>query len=269
MAADNILFATNSMRSSVSSLKKKLSNLKIQVEMFDAELEKIENKFDNILTQAEIYKAKVEREVGREVRRLEKELSEASSKRTEAVTKTVDPSDLKVASTLSIFEALLRNMCANAEDFRIASEAFLFPAVYERVMGGDDETYFLEEVPPSASLIIKRGVEYISWLRSEYDTHLTEPATWADAIDYIAEWWRNDALPLLYGCRDEQWDIDWPLSLSEILIWRNSPGERPLQFPKIFDAYEIYKSHKDEIYESSGLRAFELRLFTFENGSNA
>ena len=269
MAADNILFATNSMRSSVSSLKKKLSNLKIQVEMFDAELEKIENKFDNILTQAEIYKAKVEREVGREVRRLEKELAEKSTKHADKTPTVTDPSDLKVASTLSIFESLLRNMCVNAEDFRLASEAFLFPAVYERVMSGDDEAYFLEEVPPSANLIIKRGSEYISWLRSEYDTHLTEPNTWSDAIDYIAEWWRNDALPLLYGSRDEQWDIDLPLSLSEILIWRDSPGDRPLQFPKIFDAYEIYKSHKDEIYESSGLRAFELRLFTFEKGTNA
>jgi hypothetical protein len=42
MTADNLVYATNSMRSSVSSLKKKLSNIRVQVELFDSEIEKIE-----------------------------------------------------------------------------------------------------------------------------------------------------------------------------------------------------------------------------------
>jgi hypothetical protein len=37
-----------------------------------------------------------------------------------------------------------------------------------------------------------------------------------------------------------------------------------LNFPKIFDAYEVYRKHKDQIYANSGLRDFELKLFTFE-----
>jgi hypothetical protein len=266
MAADNILHATNSMRSSVSSLKKKLSNLKIQVELFDAEIEKIENKFDNILTQAEIFKSKVEREVGREVRRLERELTLSSSQIKNAKSSEVgNPNDLKVASTIGIFDCLLRQMCTNADDFRLASEAFLFPAVYERVMVGDEEDYFLEVVPASAYVVLSRGREHIEWLRGEYPTHLTDPDTWNDAIDYIVEWWRNDALPLLYGCRDEQWDIDVPLTLAEILTWRESPADRPINFGRIFDAYEVFRKHKDDIYESSGLRSFELKTFSFLN----
>ena len=116
----------------------------------------------------------------------------------------------------------------------------------------------------SANLIIARGKEHVAWIREEYDTHITDPETWPVAIDYICEWWRNDALPMLYGARDEQWDLDLPLSLQEILLWKESPGDRPLNFPKIFDAYEIYRKHKDEIYGTTGLRDFELKLFTFE-----
>ena len=155
-------------------------------------------------------------------------------------------------------------MCANAEDFRLASEAFLFPAVYERVMDNAEDAYFLEEIPPATLLVIERGKEYIAWIREEYDTHITDPETWPNAIDYVAEWWRNDALPMMYGARDEQWDIDAPLSLQEILLWKESPSDRPLNFSKIFDAYEIYRKHKDEIYGTTGLREFELKLFTFE-----
>jgi ribosomal protein S6 len=263
---DNLLTATNTTRTSLTNLKKKLSKLRIQVEEFSADLEKIDTKFENVLSQAEIYKAKLEREMGREVRRLEKELTllRNGPLGTMSVEKATEV-DKKVASTVGIFDTVLRHMCDSAEDFRLASEAFLFPVVFERVMEGSEEAYFLEEIPPCAPLIIQRGKEHIEWVRGEYSTHITDPDTWPEVIDYIVEWWRNDALPMMYGARDEQWDIDLPLSLQEILLWRESPGDRPLNFPKIFDAYEIYRKHKDEIYGTTGLREFELKLFTFEN----
>ena len=262
---DNLLTATNASRTSLTNIKKKVSKLRIHVEEVSADLEKMETKFENILSQAEIYKAKLEREMGREVRRLEREL--ALLRKTAGGAKTpaeATESDLKVASTVGIFDTILRHMCEGAEDFRLASEAFLFPAVYERVMEGTEDAYFLEEIPTAATLVIKRGKEHIAWIREEYDTHITDPETWPLAIDYITEWWRNDALPMVYGARDEQWDIDVPLSLPEVLQWKESPGDRPLNFPRIFDAYEIYRKHKDEIYEPSGIRDFELKLFTFQ-----
>jgi hypothetical protein len=263
---DNLLTATSTTRTSLTNLKKKLSKLRIQVEEFSADLEKIDTKFENVLSQAEIYKAKLEREMGREVRRLEKELTLLRA----GISKFSSPSDvaetdLKVASTIGIFDTVLRHMCEGAEDFRLASEAFLFPVVYERVMEGTEEAYYLEEIPIAAPLVIRRGKEYIAWIRSQYETHVTDPETWAEAIGQIVDWWRNDALPMFYGARDEQWDIDMPLSLQEILLWRESPGDRPLNFPKIFDAYEIYRKHKDETYGTTGLREFELKLFTFED----
>jgi hypothetical protein len=266
---DNLLTATNTTRTSVTNLKKKLSKLRIQVEEFGADLEKIDTKFENVLSQAEIYKAKLEREMGREVRRLERELTLLRNATGGVITPAqATESDLKVASTIGIFDTILRHMCANADDFRLASEAFLFPVVYERVMEGTEEAYYLEEIPAAAILVISRGKEYIAWIRSQYETHVTDPETWGDAIGQIVDWWRNDALPMLYGARDEQWDIDMPLSLQEILLWRESPGDRPLNFPKIFDAYEVYRKHKDETYGTTGLREFELKLFSFENEEN-
>jgi hypothetical protein len=204
--------------------------------------------------------------MGREVRRLERELLLLSkSVKGNSTLSPASETDLKVASTIGVFDTILRHMCANADDFRLASEAFLFPAVYERVMDGGEDAYFLEEIPPSAVLVISRGKEYINWVREEYDTHITDPETWPNAIDHIVEWWRNDALPMMYGARDEQWDIDIPLTLQEILLWKESPADRPLNFSKIFDSYEIYRKHKDETYGTSGLREFELKLFSFEN----
>jgi hypothetical protein len=259
---DNIVHATNGMRTSVSGLKKKLSNLRIQVEAFDAELEKINTKFDNLITQADIYKAKLEREMGREVRRLERELAllrkgAPVSPKSEAPA----PSELNIAATLAIFDSILRMISEGADDFRLASEAFLFPAVYERVVSGDEEAYYLTEVPASATVVIERGREYVQWARSEYDTHLTDPDTWEIAIGKIRDWWANDALPLLYGARDEQWDIDMPLTHMEMTMWKESPVERPLHFSSVFEAYELYRKHKDTVYESTGLREFELKQF--------
>lgn len=267
---DNIVFATDSMRSSVSSLKKKLSNLKISIEQFDAELEKIDTKFDKLLTQTEIYKAKLEREMGREVRRLEQELAKL---RKEAPGSTQESSastqELQIASTIAIFESVLRSICDGAEDFRLISYAFLFPAVIERVVKADEEAYFMEEIPPSAELVIQRGREYVAWTREQCDTHLTDPESWEKFSEEIATWWRNDALPLIYGSRDEQWDIEVPLTLAEMLMWRDDPAERPIHFSPIFDAYEIYRNNKDAIYEKSGLRDFELRMFSFTNNDTS
>lgn len=264
MAVDYILTTTNSTKTSLTTLKKKLSNIRTSLDSFDVELSKLENKLENINTQAEIYKSKVEREMGREVRRLERELALLRKESPSGAKGETSETDLQVATTIGILDTILRCMCSDATDFRLASEAFLFPAVYERVMEGKQDAYYLDEIPTSAALVVSRGRQHISWIREEYDTHITDPDTWKEAIDYVVEWWRNDALPMIYGSRDEQWDIDLPLSLPEVLLWRDSPGDRPLNFPRIFDAYEIYRKHKDEIYGTTGIREFELKLFTFD-----
>ena len=177
MAADNIIFATTTAKNVASQLKKKLSNLRVALEGLATDLDKLETKVDNIVIQSDIYKAKVEREMGREVRRLERELALLRKNSPTEAKPAASESDLKVAATVGIFDAILRHMCSDAPDFRLASEAFLFPAVYERVMAGTEEAYYLEEMPPSANLVMSRGREHIAWVREEYETHITDPET--------------------------------------------------------------------------------------------
>ena len=263
---DTLAYQTNSMRTSVSSLKKKLSNLKISVEHLDAELEKIDTKFDKLLTESELYKARLEREVGREVRRLERELALLKKELTKTgKEETVSKEELRIASTIGIIESVLRQICQNADDFRLISYSFLFPSVIERVVKGAEDAYYLDEVPASANLVIERGKKYVEWVRETCEVHLTDPEAWEVYSEEIANWWRNDALPLLYGSRDEQWDIDVPFSYMEMMLWRDNPGDRPINFSSLFDAYEIYRKDKDLIYEQSGLRDFDLRQFSFDS----
>jgi hypothetical protein len=265
---DNLIYASGVLRSSISSLRKKLSNIKVVVEQFDADLDKIDAKFEKFIVQTEIYKTRLEREIGREVRKLEHEIVQLK-KRTPSLSEdeTPDDKDSKIASTIAIFETIVRFMCEGSEDFRLVSYSFLFPAVFEKVVQGKEEAYFLDEVPSSAILVINRGKEYIEWIRSECGTHLVEPEAWDKYSELICEWWRNDALPLIYGSRDDQWDIEIPLSMAEMLMWRDEPSERPIHFPAVFDAYEVFKKLKDSIYTSSGVRDFELKMFSYtDNG---
>lgn len=266
---DNVMFATESIRSSVASLKKKLSNLRIAVEQFDSDLEKIDTKFDKLLTQTEIYKAKLEREMGRQTRKLELELAKLrkqleENQKEQGVVSASNSLDLQIASTIGIFECILRNMCGHAEDFRLMSYAFLFPAVYERVLKAEEPAYLIDTIPDSASIVVQRGKEYISYIRSICETHVTDERAWDQYISEVTDWWRNDALPLLYGSRDEEWDEDIPLTLTEMLVWKQEPAERPIHFSAVFDAFELYKNNKDAIYDSSGIRELDLKMFQFD-----
>jgi hypothetical protein len=270
MTANNLLLPTNSLRTSVNSLRKKVTVVKTSLEVVSTELDTLDLRLNKLVTESEIYRAKVDREMGRQVRRLEKEL-EALRKQVSSVSPTLasPEEDLKIASTVAIIECLLRAICGNGgEDFRLISYAFIFPAVIERVVGGNEEAYFLEEVPAASDVIVRRGQEYISWIRGECETHLTDPEAWGVYSSQVSDWWRNDALPLLYGSRDENWDIDEPLSYLEMMSWRDDPGDRPLQFSSVFDAYEIYRRHKDEVYKSSGVNDYDLKIFTFGNNED-
>jgi archaellum component FlaC len=262
---DNLNTITNRLRSSVTTVKKKVNRLKTGIDELNLELEALDTKLEKVFSESEIYKARLEREMGREVRRLERELENLRKQvvTVQPVQSQTSEEALSIASTISVLECVLKQICNGSEDFRLASYSFLFPAVIERVVKGQDEAYFLEELPSCVSLIINRGRSYVEWLRSECNTHLTDSEAWEVFAPKVTDWWRNDALPLLYGCRDEQWDIDMPYTLVEMMNWRDNPADRPVDFSPVFDAYEIYRTHKNEVYESSGVKNFNLKTFSY------
>ena len=66
MTANNLLLPTNSLRTSVNSLKKKVTNVKTSLEIVSTELETLDLRLNKLVTESEIYRAKVDREMGRQ-----------------------------------------------------------------------------------------------------------------------------------------------------------------------------------------------------------
>ena len=171
------------------------------------------------------------------------------------------PSTDPRAATLAILDSVIfaignwSTEGDTAPDFELACQSVLFPTIYERVMNGEDD-YFLEEVPVSAMEVVKRGREYVKMLRSTCEGSLVAPEVWESQAGMIQEWWIRDALPLLYGARSEDWDNDTPLSLIEVLEWRDQPASRALHFPLIFDGMALVEKSRDQIRETTNLPEF-------------
>lgn len=174
---------------------------------------------------------------------------------------------LEKAKTLAIFDAILfaiDNWSTDgqtASDVILACQSVLFPVVYERVMKGNED-YYIEKVPVVAPEIVKRGRELVKHIRDTSTTTLVDLATWQKHASMIQQWWTNDALPLIYGARDSDWDDDLTLSLGAMEEWRDMPASRALHFPLIFDGMELIERFRDEIRETTGLPDFTKSTLT-------
>jgi len=213
----------------------------------------------------EAYKAHVDRLSNSEARRLRKQIKdletqlEAAGQKVEKV--TVNRVEVNKAKTLAIFDAILFNISNwsvhgdTAPDFELASQAILFPTVYERVMNGE-ESYLLDAVPVSALEVVRRGREWVRYFREVCPLSLVDPTTWKDNIESVRSWWVNDALALIYEARDPAWEEDVPFALTEMIAWRDYPANRALSFPLIYDGMSGVERHRDHVREETGLPDF-------------
>lgn len=227
--------------------------------------EKIDEMYDRVSVALETFKYRIERSASADLKRAQRRIKELEKELESGGVKKKDDADydaIAKAKTLAIFDAILFNICNwstagdTAPDFELASQAILFPAVYERVMEGDREAYIFDAVPTAALEVVKRGREWISHFRQTQELSLADPAVWNEHIDEIVGWWVNDALPLVYGQRDPDWDHDEPFSQQEMVAWRDFPANRALAFPLIFDGMELVNRYSNEIRETSGVPQF-------------
>ena len=227
--------------------------------------EKIDEMYDRVNVALETFKYRIERSASadlkraqRRIKELEKQLETGGVQRRE----DVDYDAIAKAKTLATFDAILFNICNwstagdTAPDFELASQAILFPAVYERVMEGDREDYIFDSMPTAALEVVKRGREWIRYFRQTCQLSLADPSMWSEHIERVAQWWLSDALPLIYGSRDPDWEHDEPFSQQEVIAWRDFPANRALAFPLIFDGMELVNRYSDQIRESSGVPQF-------------
>lgn len=227
--------------------------------------EKIDEMYDRVNVALETFKYRIERSASadlkraqRRIKELEKQLETGGAQQRE----DVDYDAIAKAKTIATFDAILFNICNwstagdTAPDFELASQAILFPAVYERVMEGDREDYIFDSMPTAALEVVKRGREWIRYFRQTYQLSLADPSMWSEHIERVAQWWLSDALPLIYGSRDPDWEHDEPFSQQEMIAWRDFPANRALAFPLIFDGMELVNRYADQIRESSGVPQF-------------
>ena len=220
---------------------------------------------DELIKQLEISLEGAIEEARREdvnkIRHLEQALARMTEKAENRVVVVAKQEGLEKASTLAIFDSIIFAISNwstegdTAPDFELACQSVIFPIIYERVMSGDED-YIIEKVPVSATEVVKRGREYVKHLREVCASSLIDPEAWDTHADSIQQWWIRDALPLLYGGRSEEWDEDSPLSLVEVVEWRDQPASRALHFPLIFDGMELVNKHRDQIRDITGLPDF-------------
>ena len=233
------------------------------------DFEDLQGMYDQLPEKTEELKASLERSARSEVIRLEREIKELKKRvgSAEAASDTSDQAGENKAKTLAIFDSIIfaiENWASDdspAPDFSLASQAVLFPLVYEKVMTGDSD-YLITTVPVAATEVVARGREYVRFFRAESQSSLVDPKTWDEHFSMLAEWWMNDALPLLYGARADDWDESQLFTLGQMLTWRDSPASRPLNYPLIFDGCELVNRHADIIREKTGLPAFNKQTLT-------
>lgn len=247
----NLLIAIKKERDHVLN---SLNKLNTKIEASELGLEKLAGAAEAYMRSCEKAKEKELREIKAENASLKKNQPSVST------ANEVDTISIAKATTLSILDSIIfaiGNWSTDgqtAPDVELACQSVLFPVVYEPVMRGESD-YYIPVVPISALEVVRRGREFVRDLRESCDLMLTVPEIWESRAADVQEWWLNDALPLLYGARDD-WDLDQCFALEEAKIWREMPASRALHFPLIWDGMELVKKHADEIRNSSGLPEF-------------
>lgn len=250
------------------------TDFQVKVRKLEEALGKLDEVQDRILLATSAYKKQVERAASADLRRAQRRIKELEkqleTKGLDQVRNDTDIAAVAKGRTLAIFDSILFNISNwstagdTAPDFELASQAILFPAVYEHVMTGTDE-YLLDQVPTGALEVIRRGRQWVKHLRETCERSLADPEVWQQYQTTITNWWLNDALPIIYEERNPDWDDIDPFSQQEMIAWRDFPANRALSFPLIFDGMELVRNYRDEIRETSGIpeldkRAVQTRL---------
>jgi hypothetical protein len=260
---DYLTYKMSVLRSEGVKIKKKLSANKQAIEALDHELDVLDGKIDSLVATVESYENALVKRYERVITKMQEQIDKLESQLVKTgVSTPANEVAISKVTTITIFDAILSAITSwskdgdQASDIEAASQTVIFPCVYERVMSGDDPAYILDEVPQSAELVVQRGREFVKWIRSECETHITNETAWEKYAPKIQEWWLNDGLPLLYGEADPDWEEDTLFTLEQIEVWRNNPVDRMMAFPKIHDAMDLLQKHRSEVNSRINLQEF-------------
>jgi len=235
----------------------------------ERKVEVAQSELDQLLTtkeKVEKFTKNVEEFVGNQVEEKVAELDRLINDRN-GTTQKIEAGQVALcrAKTFAIIDTILftiENWASDdspAPDITLASQATIFP-VFLQAAGQGDENYYLTEVPASAALVVERGREFVRKFREEEHISVLDPTGWAVLQPVLHKWWTRDAMPLLYGAGYEGWEFEEPYTLEQMMTWRDREMSRALDFPVIFDGYELVRKYGDEIREETGLPAFSRQM---------
>ncbi|MFZ9244481.1 MAG: hypothetical protein ACO22S_05190, partial [Burkholderiaceae bacterium] len=137
----------------------------------------------------------------------------------------------------------------SSPDFTLISQSALFELVYENISRGYS-SYLFEEVPLSSLAVIHQGRGILEQFREQEDRFLDEPDLWEVYAPQIQGWWRNTALPLVFGERDPDWDKATFPTHDEMMRWKEGEFSRMNYFPAVWDLVELAKERAVEVSDN-------------------
>lgn len=295
--SDSLLQSINSFQSSRTRVKEKLISMRSSLDKLVIEIEKSEACYEKMLYEIKDYRRKLNKIHDKRVKELEQEVEVLSRKvegydnillssdnsGREIHKKLNDPDNwyikndngdlifvsdsdqLKVASTVSILDVLVRELAngphGRCEGFERISFSILYPAIYSKLGQTSGEKFYLTKVPNEIDEIIKLGKEFRSQIDREVPGHLTFRSNWNKNCKRITDWWIDSMIPLIYsGAPDIDLSDVEPYSFEQMLSWSESREDRGLEFGEVNDVIETSNNLLFDVIPQNGLKELTSKI---------
>lgn len=248
---DNLISSVDGFRTSILNLKKKSTAVRISMEQFNMEIEKLELKLDKFISETEVFKERVRKDYNRELRRKDDELAalrkhvqrqgNATLVSANLYGEPKEEDSLKIAKTVLILNTFISSISGTNDNFKMLSQAVVYRCIYYNLME-NLERYKILTVPEDVHEIVELGKESAKNLEDKFPYHINSDVTWAQEMAIVEGLWKNDLLPAIYQYRETDFPED-PLSYADMLSWVNNPSHRVEKFPEIEDAHRYFNHH--------------------------
>lgn len=296
--SDSLLQAINSFQSSRTRVKEKMISIRSCLDKLSIEMEKSDSCYERMLHEVKDYKRKVNKGYEKRIKELEDEVEALNIKvagfnnlflksdddSREIFQKLNDPNNwyiegddgellfvsdstqLKIASTVSILDVLVREVAngpnGRCEGFERISFSILYPAIYSKLGQSSWDNLYLNKVPDSVDDIIKLGKEFHVAIDQEIPGHLTYRSNWEANCHKITNWWVKDMIPLIYDGVDLDLSDVEPYTFDQMKSWSESREDRGLEFGEVNDVIEISNKFLFEVISKNGLKELSSKIDT-------
>ena len=250
----------------ISRDEKALAKAKEDLEYF---INRVKQKSEKMVENKVAGLEKETRAMEREMRAQGKALEDMSVRllKYEEAPIAADQVALARAKTFAIVDSILfaiENWAEDdspAPDITLAAPATLFPVLLNKVSQGDED-YYLEEVPMGAYEVVRRGRQFVKSFRDDEHISILNEDGWGVLQPILHSWWTRDAMPLLFDAGYVGWEKEEPLTRDQMFTWRDKEMSRAMDFPLIFDGFELVKKYGDQIRTETGLPEFNRQVMT-------